>query len=37
MTTNKIIDDIKRTYTIGVTTWRALRAKNKVMHIIERD
>ena len=34
MTTNKIIDDIKKLYNIGITTWGALQAKEMAMEIL---
>jgi len=37
MKANEIIDNIRRSYAIGITNWWALRAKHKSIHILEGD
>jgi len=37
MTTNEIIDDVRRSCSIGITPWRACRAKEIAMDILEGD
>jgi len=37
MTTNEITDDIKKTYSAGITIWRVVKGKQMAMDIIEGD
>jgi len=37
MTANEIIDDVRRSYSVGITPWRACRAKEIAMDILEGD
>jgi len=37
MTSNEIIDDVRRSYNIGITPCRACRAKEIAMDILEGD
>ena len=37
MTANEIIDDVRRSYSVAITPWRACRAKEITMDILEGD
>jgi len=37
MTTNEIIDDIKKTYSVGITKWRKIKGKQLDMDVLEGD
>ena len=37
MTANEIIDDVRRSYSVAITPWRACRAKEIAMDILEGD
>jgi len=37
MTSNEIIDDVRKSYNVGITTWRAMKAKVITMDILEGD
>ena len=37
MTANEIIDDIKKTYNVGISRWRVVKGKQIAMDIVEGD
>ena len=37
MTANEIVDDIKKTYSVGINRWRAVKGKQIDMDIVEGD
>jgi len=37
MIINEIIDDIKKTYSVEISRWRAVKGKQIAMNIVKRD